>query len=82
MKTVQLWLQFLLWKKSLQLSNLIQTVLLNFRAQPEDAADLRSEAERQRTTVSSLVRGALVQVGLLKNHPKEGNTEQEVNHGL
>ena len=47
-----------------------QTVLLNFRAQPEDAADLRSEAERQRTTVSSLVRGALVQVGLLKNHPK------------
>ena len=59
-----------------------QTVLLNFRAQPEDAADLRSEAERQRTTVSSLVRGALVQVGLLKSHPKEGNTEQEVNHGL
>ena len=59
-----------------------QTVLLNFRAQPEVAADLRSEAERQRTTVSSLVRGALVQVGLLKNHPKEGNTEQEVNHGL
>lgn len=47
-----------------------QTVLLNFRAQPEDAADLRSEAERQRTTMSSLVRGALVQVGLLKNHPK------------
>ena len=59
-----------------------QTVLINFRAQLEDAADLRSEAERQRTTVSSLVRGALVQVGLLKNHPKEGNTEQEVNHGL
>ena len=49
-----------------------QTVLINFRAQLDDAADLRSEAERQRTTVSSLVRGALVQVGLLKNHPKEG----------
>ena len=59
-----------------------QTVLLNFRAQPEDVADLRSEAERQRTTMSSLVRGALVQVGLLKNHPKESNAEQEVNHGL
>lgn len=59
-----------------------QTVLLNFRAQPEDAAALRGEADRQRTTVSSLVRGALVQVGLLKSHPKEGNTEQEVNHGL
>ena len=59
-----------------------QTVLLNFRAKPEDAAALRGEADRQRTTVSSLVRGALVQVGLLENHPKDGNTEQEVNHGL
>ena len=48
-----------------------QTVLLNFRAKPEDAAALRGEADRQRTTVSSLVRGALVQVGLLENHPKE-----------
>ena len=47
-----------------------QTVLLNFRAKPEDAAALRCEADRQRTTVSSLVRGALVQVGLLENHPK------------
>ena len=47
-----------------------QTVLLNFRAKPKDAAALRGEADRQRTTVSSLVRGALVQVGLLENHPK------------
>ena len=57
-------------------------VLLNFRAKLQDAADLRSEAMRQRTTVSSLVRGALVQVGLLKSHPKEGTAESEVNHGL
>ena len=58
------------------------TVVLTFRLQPEDVEDVKAAAIMQRTNVSSLVRGALVQVGLLKNHPKEGNTEQEVNHGL
>lgn len=47
------------------------TVVLNFRLQPEDAEDVKAAAIMQRTNVSSLVRGALVQVGLLKNHPKE-----------
>lgn len=50
------------------------TVVVNFRAQPEDAAALKKEAERQRTNVSSVVRGALVQVGILAS-------EKEVEHG-
>ena len=47
------------------------TVLLNFRTKPEDVAVLKAEADRRRTNVSSVVRGALVEVGLLKNHPKD-----------
>ena len=53
------------------------TVLINFRAQPEDAAALKDAAARKRTNVSSLVRGALLQVGLLENHQGE-----EVKHVL
>ena len=47
------------------------TVVVNFRASPEDATDLKSAAEQQRTSVSSLVRGALLQVGLFKNKSEE-----------
>ena len=49
------------------------TVLIAFRAQPEDAAALKDAAARKRTNVSSLVRGALVDSGILK--------QKEVLHG-
>ncbi len=51
------------------------TVVINFRAWPGDAAALKDAAARRRTTVSSLVRDALLQAGLLKD-PKS----EEVDH--
>ena len=55
------------------------SVVLNFRAAPEDADSLKEEAARRRTTVSSVVRGALVQVGVLKsNRPDDESSEEGV----
>ena len=52
------------------------SVVFNFRAAPEDADSLKEEAARRRTTVSSVVRGALVQVGVLKsNRPDDGSSD-------
>jgi hypothetical protein len=51
------------------------TVIITFRAWPGDAAELKDAAARRRTTVSSLVRDALLQAGLLKDLKSE-----EVDH--
>ena len=42
---------------------------VSFRASPEDVSTIKIEAERRRTNVSSLIRGALLQVGILKEVP-------------
>jgi len=51
------------------------TKLLNFRVSPEDERDVKEAAARQRTNVSSIIRGALLQTGILKN-----NQDEEVQH--
>ena len=40
--------------------------LLNFRADEEDIDTLKEVAAQRRTTISSLVRGALVEAGIFK----------------
>ena len=52
------------------------TVIITFRAWPGDAAELKDAATRRRTTVSSLVRDALLQAGLLKD-PKSEEVDHE-----
>ena len=39
---------------------------ISFRVSPEDENTIKIEAERRRTNVSSLIRGAMLQVGILK----------------
>ena len=41
---------------------------VSFRASPEDVSAIKNEAERRRTSVSSLIRGALLQAGILKEN--------------
>ena len=42
---------------------------VSFRASPKDVNTIKIEAERRRTNVSALIRGALLQVGILKEDP-------------
>ena len=42
---------------------------VSFRASPEDVSAIKNEAERRRTSVSALIRGALLQAGILKEDP-------------
>ena len=42
---------------------------ITFRLNAPDAAMVRNEAERRRTNMSALVRGALLEVGILKEIP-------------
>ena len=42
---------------------------ITFRLSASDAAMVRNEAERRRTNMSALVRGALLEVGILKEIP-------------
>lgn len=42
---------------------------ISFRVSQEDENAIRIEAERRRTNVSSLIRGAMLQVGILKPQP-------------
>ena len=53
------------------------SVILNFRAAPEDAASLKEEAARRRTNVSSVVRGALLQAGVLKSNRPDDESSKE-----
>lgn len=43
------------------------TRLINFRVSPEDERDVKEAAARQRTNVSSIIRGSLLATGILKN---------------
>lgn len=45
---------------------------ISFRLSRDDENAIRLEAERRRTNVSSLIRGVLLQAGILKPLPKEG----------
>jgi len=47
------------------------TKLLNFRVSPEDERYVKEAAAHARTNVSSIIRGALVQTGILKNNQAE-----------
>ena len=42
---------------------------ISFRVSAEDENAIKIEAERRRTNVSSLIRGAMLQVGILKPQP-------------
>ena len=55
----------------------VTTVLLNFRVTPEDGASLKEEAARRRTNVSSVVRGALLQAGVLKSNRPDDESSKE-----
>lgn len=52
------------------------TKLLTFRVSPEDERDVKEAAVQQRTNVSSIIRGALLKTGILKN-----DQGKEVEHG-
>ena len=43
------------------------TRLINFRVSPEDERDVKEAAARQRTNVSSIIRGSLLATGILKD---------------
>lgn len=51
------------------------TKLITFRVSPEDERDVKEAAMQQRTNVSSIIRGSLLQAGILKN-----NQAEEVQH--
>ena len=53
------------------------TRLINFRVSPEDERDVKEAAARQRTNVSSIIRGSLLATGILKND----QTGKEVENG-
>jgi uncharacterized protein (DUF1778 family) len=47
------------------------TKLIAFRVSPEDERDVKEAAARQRTNVSSIIRGSLLKTGILKNDQGE-----------
>lgn len=50
-----------------------QMVVMTIRMHPTDFSQLKDISARHRTTVASLVRGSLVQTGLLKKEVEHGN---------
>lgn len=51
------------------------TKLVSFRISPDDARDVKEAAAQQRTNVSSIIRGALLDAGVIKNNQGDGEAK-------
>lgn len=51
------------------------TKLVSFRISPDDARDVKEAATLQRTNVSSIIRGALLDAGVIKNNQGDGEAK-------